>query len=262
MWVALKSDQPRLRNEARRVLVAIKPNVALPELTRSLESGTTVEKQTALTLLGTMAAPQAQQTLGKQFDALLEKKLPAELQLEVLEAARASKSGALRKKLARYEASLSRKDPLAHYRETLAGGDAERGRSIFFNKADVSCLRCHKTEGQGGEVGPDLAGIGTKQKRDYLLESVVDPNRQIAKGFETVVVTTSNGKSVSGIVKAETKGTLTLITPEAKLVTIKKGDIEERQAGKSAMPEDLIKHLSRAELRDLVEYLACLKQGK
>ena len=108
---------------------------------------------------------------------------------------------------------------------------------------------------------PILAGIGTRQKRDYLLESLVDPNRQIAKGFETVLLTTTKGKVVAGIVKAEDKDSVRLMTAEGKLLVVPKKEIEERQAGKSAMPEDLIKHLSRREMRDLVEFLANLKDG-
>ena len=74
------------------------------------------------------------------------------------------------------------------YREVLAGGDAQRGMSIFTTKAEVECLRCHKVKGPtgeitGGEVGPELSGIGVRQNRTYLLESIVDPNKQIAQGL-------------------------------------------------------------------------------
>src|SRR5262249_21312881 len=146
-------------------------------------------------------------------------------------------------------------DPLAAYRDALAGGDAEEGQRIFFNKAEVSCLRCHKVKGIGGEVGPDLTGIATRQNREYLLESIVEPNRQIAKGFETVVLTLKNGQTRVGVLKAEDAGEVRLMTPEGKLLVVPKGQIDERETGKSAMPEDLIKKLSRTEVRDLVEFL-------
>jgi quinoprotein glucose dehydrogenase len=141
----------------------------------------------------------------------------------------------------------------------LFGGDAAVGRDIFLNKTEVACLRCHKVQGDGGEVGPDLTGIGAKQTREYLLESIVDPNRQIAKGFETVVLLLQNGTFVSGVLKADTPTELRLITPEGQIVTVPKSQIESRETGKSAMPEDVMKHLSKRELRDLVEYLASLK---
>src|SRR5262249_38484258 len=111
-------------------------------------------------------------------------------------------------------------------------------------------------------VGPDLTGIGSRQKREYLLESIVLPNKQIAKGYETVVLTLSNGRSVSGVLKKETPRELVLMTAEGTSVTVPKARIEERTTGPSAMPQDLVKHLSRREVRDLVEWLASLKEAK
>src|SRR5262249_46733812 len=168
-------------------------------------------------------------------------------------------AAALRQKLAEFENARPKDDPLAKYREALAGGDAEAGRRVFYDKADVTCLKCHKVRGDGGEVGPDLTGIGGKQKRDSRLESMVEPNRQIAKGYETVVLTLLDGRSVSGIVKMENTREVQLMTAEGKLVTVAKDKIDERQAGKSAMPEDLVQKLTKRELRDLVEFLANLK---
>ena len=139
---------------------------------------------------------------------------------------------------------------------TLAGGDAERGRRVFFEKSEVSCSRCHIAGGHGGEVGPNLSKIGNEKPRDYLLMALVQPNKDIAKGFETLVVETDEGKVISGIVKQETATHLSLMTPEAKLIEIPKASIVEQARGKSGMPEDLVKKLTRREVRDLIEYLA------
>ena len=62
-----------------------------------------------------------------------------------------------------YEAARPKGDELAPYREALFGGDAENGRHIFFYKSEVSCLRCHKVNGEGGEVGPEMKGIGSRK---------------------------------------------------------------------------------------------------
>ena len=147
---------------------------------------------------------------------------------------------------------------LAKFRETMFGGDAEKGKKLFFERAEVSCLRCHKVNGTGGGVGPDLTGIGKKQTREYLLESIVDPNKQIAKGFETVVLTLTNGQVKSGILRFDNGKEVHLMNPDGQLIVVPTSRIEERSRGKSAMPEDVIKKLSRSELRDLVEYLAGL----
>jgi quinoprotein glucose dehydrogenase len=69
----------------------------------------------------------------------------------------------------------------------------------------------------------------------------------------------TNGQMKSGILKLEDARQVQLMTPEGTLLTVPRADIEERTRGKSAMPEDVIRHLSRYDLRDLVEYLSSLQ---
>src|SRR5262249_48404053 len=189
-----------------------------------------------------------------------------DIRLDLLDAANARKNAAIEKSLVAYEKSRSANDPLAKWRETLAGGDAERGRDIVLNKAEVTCIKCHKLNGVGGEVGPELAGIAGRPTpnnaplRGYLLESIVLPDKQIAKGFDTVVLELTNGKTVTGIIKSEDAKDVKLITPENQMLTIAKSQIEERRRGKSAMPEDLVQKMSKRELRDVIEFLATLKE--
>ncbi len=257
--LALADGQAKLRTEGRRILARVKPEDAPATLEKALEHGEVIEQQGALSILAELRGPQADALLSRWLDKLLARKVPLEIQLDLLEASARRPATHIKEKLARYEAARPKNDPLAKYREALAGGDAEAGRKIFYNKAEVSCQRCHKIKGEGGEVGPDLTGIGNRQKRDYLLQSIVDPNKDIAKGFETVVLTLDTGQFLVGIVKAEDDKELRLITAEGKLLTVAKNRIEERARGKSAMPEDLVKFLSKSDLRNLVEFLASLK---
>ncbi len=272
--VALKDREPALRHEGRRVLARLKPETALDLLEQVLADGDVlpgpvapgeqaradrVARQGGFAILGGLKGEKAERLLAAWLDNLRADQVPAEVRLDLLEAARASSSSEVKAKLARYEAARPKGDPLAAWREVLVGGDAEAGRRIFFDKSEASCLRCHKVSGTGGDVGPDLAGIGGKQTREYLLEALVDPNRQVAKGFETVVLTTTKGTVVTGVVKAEDKEAVRVMTAEGKLVVVLRKDIEDRQAGRSSMPDDLLKNLTRHELRDLVEYLAGLK---
>ena len=108
-------------------------------------------------------------------------------------------------------------------------------------------------------MGPDLSKIGAQQKRDYLLEAIVLPDKQIAKGFDPVVIVTDSGKVHLGIIREEDDRVVRLMTAEGVIVAIPKAEIEERVRGRSSMPEDLVKKLSRFELRDLVEFLFSLK---
>jgi quinoprotein glucose dehydrogenase len=257
--LALKDTDPRVRAEGRRLLAKADPAAALPLLREALERGATVESQGAYATLAEMKGEEVDGLLARGMDRLLAKEMPAEVELDLLEAAGKRQAASVKEKVAKYEANRPKDDPLAAWRESLAGGDAERGRQLFLTKTELSCVRCHKIKGEGGDVGPDLAGIGSKQKRDYLLESIVLPSKQIAKGYETVVLTLKNGQIRSGILKAEGAKEIKLMTAEGQLITVDKKQVDERETGKSAMPEDLIKYLSKSELRDLVEFLAGLK---
>jgi quinoprotein glucose dehydrogenase len=257
--LALGDTEPQVRNAGRRVFARREPAKAVHELQSALDKGSTIERQTALNLLGEAPGTAADPVLSEWVDRLLANQVPGEIRLELLEAARKRHSADIQKKLAQYSASRKKDDPIAEYRETLLGGDAEAGREIFFNKTETACLRCHKVQDHGGEVGPDLTHIGAKQTREYLLESIVDPNRQIAKGYETVVLTRQNGTVVSGVLKEENAKEIRLITAEGQTLVVAKDEIEDRQTGKSAMPEDVIKHLNKFEMRNLVEFLAGLK---
>ena len=95
--------------------------------------------------------------------------------------------------------------------------------------------------------------------RSYLLDSILHPDQSIAKGYEPVVILTHDGRQLNGTLRDENETQLTLMTAEGNLLTVLKSEIDERARGKSAMPEDLAKKLSKFELRDLVEYLAGLK---
>jgi quinoprotein glucose dehydrogenase len=257
---ALDAAEPRLRAEARRLLAKSQPEKALPMLARALEKGEIVERQGALSVLADLKTPGVDQLIAQQLDKLLKKEMPPEATLDLLEAAAKRQAGEVNDRLSQYDAARPKDDPLASYRETLAGGDAERGKSIFFYKSETTCLKCHKVNGEGGDVGPDMKGIGAKQSREYLLESIVYPNKQIAKGYESVLLELKEGRTFSGVLKGEDDKEIRLMTAEGILLKFAKADIDTRQAGKSAMPEDEIKKLSKSELRDLIEFLSGLKE--
>ncbi len=257
---ALDDAEPLMRAEGRRLLAQKDPAAALPLLEQAVEGGAIAERQQAYAVLAGLKAPGVDELLAKQMDQLLDKKLPPETALDLLEAAGKRSAKDVKDRLSRYESSRPKDDPLAAYRESEYGGDAENGRRIFFYKNETTCLRCHKVNGEGGEVGPELKGIGGKQSRDYLLESIVDPNKQIAKGYESALLMLNDGTTRTGVLKGEDAKEIRLMTAEGKLVVTAKSDVDERHPGKSAMPEDVIKKLSKSELRDVVAFLAGLKE--
>ena len=256
---AVGDSQPDVRAAARDVLAKLQPEESLPTLRVASTSDSVMDRQTAFATLASLAAPGADEILAASLDELLAGRIPLDSRLDLISAAAARKNDAVRSRLGKYLAMRDANDPLASHAEALAGGDPARGAAIFFERAQVSCVRCHKAQGRGGDVGPELTRIATDKSPAYLLESIVLPNKTIAKNFESVLVVDDQGKVTSGVLKAEDAETLQLVTAEGKLVKIAKSAIEERRAAKSPMPEDLIKHLSPFELRDLIAYLASLK---
>ncbi len=257
--LALADGDASVRTEGRRLLAKAKPAEAIPVLAKAINEGEIVDRQGAFAILADLQSPQADDLLTGALARLLKKELPPEVHLDLLEAAAKHPTAKIKEQLAAFEATRRKDDHLAAYREALVGGNAERGRNIFLYKSEVTCVKCHKLDDEGGEVGPDLSEIGKKQNREYLLESIVDPNKQIAMGYQTVVVELKNGLTHVGVLKGEDAKELRLMTAEGKMIAVPKDQIEERRGGKSAMPEDIIKYLSKSELRDLVEFLAGLK---
>lgn len=270
----IESPEPKLRGAVRVIRAKADPKAAEVELPKLLadDKAAEVEKQLALEALGKLPESKAaDDTLAGWCDQYLAGKVPDGLKLDVIEAtkARAEKDklklhADLRGKLKAIDTAARAAegtDHLSRYREALAGGDGARGRDIFLNNAAVYCQRCHKLDGQGGEVGPLMNGIAKEKKREYLLEAITHPNKQIAKGYESVMLTLLDGRTVTGVLKSKDKKEYVIGTPEGKIVTVPAGDVDGERPDKSAMPDDLVKKLSKRELRDVVEFLSELKDA-
>jgi quinoprotein glucose dehydrogenase len=253
---ALTDEAAAVRAAARNVLARIEPAKAIPLLVAAAGCDVSFERQAALAKLGELDERAAGEAIAAALDRLLAGDWPADSRLDLLAAASDRKEANIKERLVRYEGQRAKDDPLAAWQECLEGGDAARGRTIFFERAEVSCVRCHKVGGTGGEVGPDLSKISADKRRDYLLEALVTPSKTIAKNFESVVIRDVDGVTHSGVLKLENDQIVQLMTAEGKLLTIEQDAIEARKPGKSAMPEDLTKHLSKFQMRDLIEFLA------
>lgn len=270
---ALSSPEPKLRAAARVVKAKADPTAAARELPTLLNDGkaTAIEKQMALGVMGELKeSKEIDAALAQWLDRYLAGEVPAELKLDVLEAAQARANAKklrlhapLREKLKAIDQAAraaEKTDPLARNREALSGGDAAKGRAIFFNNAAVYCQRCHKLDGQGGEVGPEMNGIGARQTRDYLLEAITHPNARIAEGYQSVILNTLDGKTVTGVLRKKDDKAYTMVTADNKVIVVPRDDVDSEKPDKSAMPDDLHKKLSKRELRDVVEFLAGLKE--
>jgi quinoprotein glucose dehydrogenase len=258
---ALRDRDEGMRKEATKIQAQLQPDDALTQLRSTLESGSIGEQQNAFATLAALTNSEVDGIIVQWLDKLLAKEVKPELTLDLLDASAKRESQAVKDKQRRYELSRPAADDLRAYRECLVGGNADEGKKVFVEKVEASCVRCHKWNGEGGEVGPDLTGIGAKKDRQYLLESIVFPNKHIAEGFESVTVTTKNGSTFAGQLKRETPDMIELNSPEDGMVQLKKTDIKARERGLSGMPEELRQVLSKQDLRDLVEFLAGSKDS-
>ncbi len=141
-------------------------------------------------------------------------------------------------------------------------GDAKRGRNVFADDAKAGCLRCHRVQGEGGAVGPDLSDVGGKLGRAHLIEAVLEPSRQIVEGYRSMVVALRDGHVLTGLAQHETGEALTLVDAEARSHVLNKVEIEERKdSNASIMPEGLTARLTREQFADLIAYLEALRSS-
>ncbi|HEY2341769.1 MAG TPA: PVC-type heme-binding CxxCH protein, partial [Chthoniobacteraceae bacterium] len=257
---ASSSKEKTLLQETRKLSAKLFPDEAAGHAKSVLDNGSIDEKQSAFQILGGLSSAESDKLISQWMDRLNAGAVPLPLELDLLEAAAKRSDAAVKQKLISYEAARKLDDRLSHWRECLEGGDAKGGRQIFQEKAEASCIRCHKINGTGGDVGPDLTHIASQHNREYLLTSVVLPNADIAPGFENVLLTLKNGSLVAGIVSSENGSEITLSPVDgSKKVTVKKSDIGERNRAPSPMPEGLGEVLGKRDLRNVVEYLSTLK---
>lgn len=140
-------------------------------------------------------------------------------------------------------------------------GNPDNGKKLF-HAENLGCIKCHKVGNEGADIGPLLSGVGSKYDRQFLIESVLYPSKQILDGYQQTIVRMKDGDVLSGVVKAETDSEITLYDAAANKTVIKKSDIKEREHGKlSLMPEGLHTSLKPEEFADLIAYLESLKEA-
>ena len=253
------SDDPQapVRATALRLATQLAGPDAVPRLRRVLDQGSPSDQQAALTALARIHNEDSRRLRTEWMERLLAGKAPAPLHLEILEAAESQPDDALQSLVQRYRGTLG-SDPIAPFRVALEGGSADAGRGVF-SRPEVECIRCHKLYGRGGEVGPELSTIATRLDRLTLLESIVTPDRRLAPGYETLLVTLNDGETVAGISVSEDTSTLTLRLLDGTVQKYDRKRIRSRERGHSAMPSGLAETLGRRQLRDLVEFLTTLR---
>ncbi len=151
--------------------------------------------------------------------------------------------------------------PLAAISELVKiKGDLARGKMIA-ERAESSCVLCHRVGDKGVDFGPGLTEIGSKLPKEALYESIINPNAGVSMGFETTQIQAKDGTVAIGIVRSETNDEVVLALPGGAANKFSKRDIAKREKlPTSLMPSGLNQALSQQDLVDLVEYLVSLKK--
>jgi putative membrane-bound dehydrogenase-like protein len=133
----------------------------------------------------------------------------------------------------------------------LTTGSPYAGKKLFLENCGV----CHKLFTKGGEIGPDLT-VYQRSDLPNLLLNIVNPNAEIREGYESFLVETKDGRSLTGFRADQDAEVVVLRTPDGQTVPLPRAEIASMEpAGASLMPEGLLANLSDQQVRDLFAYL-------
>jgi putative heme-binding domain-containing protein len=158
----------------------------------------------------------------------------------------------------RTERNPQREQVVADVRKLLVAkrGDAKQGEVVFKRV----CAQCHKIYGEGQDVGPDITANG-RASFDQLLSNVLDPSLVIGASYQARLVTTTDGRTLTGLLAEDSPQRIVLKEQGGKLDTIPRSEVDSITVSKlSLMPEGLEKQLTEKELVDLFEFLMWDKQ--
>ncbi len=119
----------------------------------------------------------------------------------------------------------------------------------------TACAQCHQLFGQGGQVGPDLTSYQRTDLANLLLH-IVNPSAEIREGYQALLVTTSDGRLLTGIRLEQDPQAVVLRTADGQTLTLARNQIEQIVPERmSLMPEGLLDSLTDQQVRDLFAYL-------
>jgi putative heme-binding domain-containing protein len=164
------------------------------------------------------------------------------------------------RKLIVYIRSLARAPAESTWRPYVPG-DPQTGRKLFFDpQGKIQCAKCHSVGGEGGRIGPALDRIASRRAPEFVMESILEPSKDIAPEYEAVAVATKDGRVITGLRASETNFSIQLYEETGRFHSFLKRDLEEfKVLKKSLMPENLGEQLTVKELHDLFAYLMTLE---
>ena len=252
------ASPPAMREELVGALAAASPE-ALPYLARAADAPSArVRERVAFALAGSQAG--AQLLLAAVRTGRVPPSAVADPTLR--ERLVAGKSEAIRNAVSELARSDSANDAARQQRIVAITrrfdprtASAEQGGRVFA----ANCAACHSVRGQGGQVGPQLDGVGHRAPGD-LLAKVLAPNRSVAPAFRYETVIMKNGDVFTGLYRREQGVSLSFVDRDGKEVHVPKSEIVQRkQTPFTLMPSNFMEVIPERDLHHLVAYLGTLR---
>jgi putative heme-binding domain-containing protein len=134
-------------------------------------------------------------------------------------------------------------------------GDAARGEALF-RSASLGCFKCHAIHGAGSTLGPDLGSIGASSPIDYLIDSMLDPGKQIKDGYQATIVETKGGDVHSAIKVSQDEREMVLRDAVQDRIVVPMNRVKSERPGGSLMPTGLTDTLQPGDLLHLVRFMS------
>ncbi len=135
-------------------------------------------------------------------------------------------------------------------------GDATKGREVYMAKG---CMNCHRVQGDGNRLGPDLSDVGAKRSLGHLQSSVLKPNEKVLPQHWMVRAITKDGMQVSGLRMNEDTFSVQLINAREELMSFQKSDLSQYDINRSSSMPSFEGQFEGSDFNDLIAYLASLR---
>jgi putative heme-binding domain-containing protein len=220
-------------------------------------SSDTVELQRAIKMIPRLKSKKY--IIEKLVKELIDGRIAPEIQLEVLEEGTtiARDYPDIRMLMDNYNNFIKKQDIMTRYEVALMGGNAEKGKDVFFGHAQAQCSKCHSLKQIDRQIGPSLEGVAKRHSREFLLQSIVDPQAEITLGYGIVSAKLNNDRIVNGTLMKKDENRITIKLPDNSLEYFESSEIKSLSKPVGTMPE-LKSILNLRQVRDLVSYLATL----
>ena len=142
-------------------------------------------------------------------------------------------------------------------RTVTGNGNAARGKALFEGKGN--CAGCHRVNGTGSRVGPDLSDIGALRRTVEIERSLLEPNEEVLAQNRTYRAVTAKGETITGRLLNLDSFTVQILDAKERLLSLPRSDLRESGFVKDSPMPSYRDKLTSQELADVVAYLSTLK---